>query len=152
MPTRAPHRRALALALVVAVLALLVPGSLAANLLAVDYGTDSFKASLVKPGVPFDVLLTKEGRRKTPALVSFRGDERFVGSDAQAIVRLQEHNALQSIEIMLTMPSRSRLASRKTRSLRPSSSSAILPHTRNLSSTPRSSTSRRRAPRATRPQ
>ncbi|GJN93779.1 hypothetical protein Rhopal_006837-T1 [Rhodotorula paludigena] len=100
MPTRAPHRRALALALVVAVLALLVPGSLAANLLAVDYGTDSFKASLVKPGVPFDVLLTKEGRRKTPALVSFRGDERFVGNDAQAI----EHNALQSIETMLTMP------------------------------------------------
>ncbi|GAA6001699.1 uncharacterized protein JCM10292_004998 [Rhodotorula paludigena] len=101
MPTRAPHRRALALALVVAVLALLVPGSLAANLLAVDYGTDSFKASLVKPGVPFDVLLTKEGRRKTPALVSFRGDERFVGSDAQAISTRFPQDTLPSAKLLV---------------------------------------------------
>lgn len=62
------------------------PSAHAASMLAIDYGTDSFKASLVKPGVPFDVLLTKEGKRKAPAVVTYRGDERFVGSDAQTLV------------------------------------------------------------------
>lgn len=67
-------------------LATFVPCASAASLLAVDYGTDSFKASLVKPGVPFDVLLTKEGKRKVPTLVSFRGEDRFVGADAANLV------------------------------------------------------------------
>lgn len=31
--------------------------TLAGGLLAIDYGTEWMKASLVKPGIPFDVLL-----------------------------------------------------------------------------------------------
>lgn len=87
--SRRTSARALAALLVAALVALsaLVPSASAASLLAVDYGTDSFKASLVKPGVPFDVLLTKEGRRKIQAVVTYRGDERFVGGDAEGLVR-----------------------------------------------------------------
>lgn len=77
----------LVLALVMALALSWTPTANAASMLAIDYGTDSFKASLVKPGVPFDVLLTKEGKRKAPAVVTYRGEERFVGSDAQTLVR-----------------------------------------------------------------
>lgn len=57
-----------------------------ASLLAIDYGTDSFKASLVKPGVAFDVLVTKEGRRKTQSLVTMRGQDRSFGGEAANLV------------------------------------------------------------------
>lgn len=46
---------------VILLLAAVAPSSLAA-LLAVDYGAEWTKASLVKPGTPFDVLLDK-GRK-----------------------------------------------------------------------------------------
>lgn len=62
-----------------------IPAS-AAALLAIDYGTDSFKASLVKPGVAFDVLVTREGRRKTPSLVTMRGEDRSFGGEAANMV------------------------------------------------------------------
>lgn len=86
-PTTRGSRKLLALlgALLLA-LSTFVPSASAASLLAIDYGTDSFKASLVKPGVPFDVLLTKEGKRKVPTLVSIRGEDRFVGGDAANLV------------------------------------------------------------------
>lgn len=76
----------LVLALVMTLALSWTPTVNAASMLAIDYGTDSFKASLVKPGVPFDVLLTREGKRKAPAVVTYRGEERFVGSDAQTLV------------------------------------------------------------------
>lgn len=75
------------LAALLLALSTFVPSTSAASLLAIDYGTDSFKASLVKPGVPFDVLLTKEGKRKIQTLVSIRGEDRFVGGDAANLVR-----------------------------------------------------------------
>lgn len=57
-----------------------------ASLLAIDLGTDSFKASLVKPGVAFDVLVTKEGRRKTQSLVTLRKADRSFGGEAANLV------------------------------------------------------------------
>ena len=58
-----------------------------ASLLAIDYGTDGFKASLVKPGVPFDVLINKDSKRKTPSLVTLRGEDRSFGAEAANLVR-----------------------------------------------------------------
>lgn len=78
-------RTMLLVSLLMTVLCMLTPVSGAA-LLAIDYGTDSFKASLVKPGVAFDVLVTKEGRRKTPSLVTMRGDDRSFGGEAANLV------------------------------------------------------------------
>lgn len=60
--------------------------SQAASLLAIDYGTDSFKASLIKPGVPFDVLINRDSKRKTPSLVVLRGEERAFGGEAGNLV------------------------------------------------------------------
>lgn len=58
----------------------------ASSLLAVDYGTDGFKASLIKPGIPFDVLINKDSKRKTPSLVTMRGEERAFGGEAANLV------------------------------------------------------------------
>ncbi|KAH9943772.1 Hsp70 protein-domain-containing protein [Amylocystis lapponica] len=47
-----------------------------ASVLAIDYGADWIKASLVQPGVPFDVLLNKDSKRKIQSSVS--GNKRQV--------------------------------------------------------------------------
>ncbi|CEQ42690.1 SPOSA6832_04532, partial [Sporobolomyces salmonicolor] len=97
----APRSRRSLVSLLIALLlvfAACIPSAEAAALLAVDYGTDSFKASLVKPGVPFDVLLTKEGKRKTPSLVAFRGEDRFVGGDAASL------DTISSVKLLLAHP------------------------------------------------
>ncbi|KAF8515704.1 Hsp70 protein-domain-containing protein [Hysterangium stoloniferum] len=56
--------------------------SVLASVLAVDYGTDWMKASLMKPGVPFDVLLNRDSKRKIQASVGWKGRDRLFGSDA----------------------------------------------------------------------
>ncbi|GAA5888399.1 hypothetical protein JCM6882_008607 [Rhodosporidiobolus microsporus] len=91
-------------ALLLLVLTLSASPSSAASLLAIDYGTDSFKASLVKPGIPFDVLLTKEGKRKTPAVVSFRGEDRFVGGDAASLATRFPQDTVPSVKLLLAHP------------------------------------------------
>ncbi|BGP03268.1 Heat shock protein 70-like protein LHS1 [Rhodotorula toruloides] len=102
---RHPSLVALLAALVSALLAAsFVPSASAASLLAIDYGTDSFKASVVKPGIPFDVLLTKEGKRKAPSIVTFRGEERLVGGDAQNLATRFPQDTLSSVKLLLAHP------------------------------------------------
>ena len=57
-----------------------------ASVLAIDYGTDWIKASLMKPGVPFDVLLNKDSKRKIQSIVGWKKDDRLFGSDAFNVV------------------------------------------------------------------
>lgn len=146
---RHPSLVALVATLVGALLvASLAPTARAASLLAIDYGTDSFKASVVKPGIPFDVLLTKEGKRKAPSIVTFRGDERLVAGDAQSLVR----RASLFTRVGAAHPQTSKrrpLAFRKTLSPPSSSSSRTPPRTPSRSSTrPSSRFLRQRLPAA----
>lgn len=60
--------------------------SASAAILAIDYGTEWIKASLMKPGVPFDVLLNRDSKRKIQSSVAWKGDDRLFGSDAFNIV------------------------------------------------------------------
>ncbi|KAH8112056.1 actin-like ATPase domain-containing protein [Phellopilus nigrolimitatus] len=53
-----------------------------AAVLAIDYGSEWIKASLMKPGVPFDVLLNRDSKRKIMSSVAWKGDDRLFGSDA----------------------------------------------------------------------
>lgn len=57
-----------------------------ASVLAIDYGSDWIKASLMKPGVPFDVLLNKDSKRKIQSSVGWKKSDRLFGSDAYNIV------------------------------------------------------------------
>jgi hypoxia up-regulated 1 len=65
----------------------LAPLSVFASVLAIDYGADWIKASLMKPGIPFDVLLNKDSRRKIQSSVAWKNGDRLFGSDAFNLVR-----------------------------------------------------------------
>ncbi|TVY37928.1 Hypoxia up-regulated protein [Lachnellula subtilissima] len=66
----------------------------ASAVLGVDLGTEYIKAALVKPGIPLDIVLTKDSRRKEMSAVAFKPSkniksgefpERVYGSDAIAL-------------------------------------------------------------------
>src|ERR1700730_15446204 len=63
-----------------------LPESTFASVLAIDYGADWIKASLMKPGLPFDVLLNKDSKRKIQSSVGWKNDELMFGSDAFNLV------------------------------------------------------------------
>jgi len=42
----------------------------------------------MKPGVPFDVILNKDSKRKISAVVSWKRDDRLFGQDAFNLVRI----------------------------------------------------------------
>lgn len=56
------------------------------SILAIDYGADFIKASVIKPGVPFDVLLNRDSKRKIQSSVAWKGEDRLFGSDAFNLV------------------------------------------------------------------
>ncbi|CAG8574514.1 8554_t:CDS:10 [Cetraspora pellucida] len=52
-----------------------------AAVIAVDYGTNWFKVGLVKPGIPLDIVLNRDSKRKTPELdTQLTGISNFYGS------------------------------------------------------------------------
>jgi hypothetical protein len=60
--------------------------SVQAAVMSIDYGTEWFKVGLIKPGIPLDIALNKDSKRKTQAVVSIRGNERAYGGDAVNLV------------------------------------------------------------------
>ena len=72
--------------------------ALATTVLAIDYGSDFIKASLIKPATPFDVLLDKDSKRKICYSVAWKNGERLFGQSAFNLVRttlevVREHNS-----------------------------------------------------------
>lgn len=70
--------------------------SAASAVLGLDFGTEYIKAALVKPGIPLEIVLTKDSKRKETSAVAFKPlkggalpagsfPERFYGSDAIAL-------------------------------------------------------------------
>ncbi|CAK7275531.1 lumenal Hsp70 protein [Sporothrix epigloea] len=67
----------------------------ASAVLGIDLGTEYIKSTLVKPGIPLEIVLTKDSRRKETAVVAFKTPqngaktgvypERAYGSDAIAL-------------------------------------------------------------------
>ncbi|XP_018421665.1 PREDICTED: hypoxia up-regulated protein 1 isoform X1 [Nanorana parkeri] len=50
--------------------------------MSVDLGCEWLKIAIVKPGVPMEIVLNKESRRKTPFAVTLKDDERLFGDSA----------------------------------------------------------------------
>ncbi|KAL8173441.1 UNVERIFIED_CONTAM: Hypoxia up-regulated protein 1 [Gekko kuhli] len=50
--------------------------------MSVDLGSESMKIAIVKPGVPMEIVLNKESRRKTPVVVALKENERLFGDSA----------------------------------------------------------------------
>ncbi|KZF24074.1 actin-like ATPase domain-containing protein [Xylona heveae TC161] len=70
--------------------------SAASAVLGIDLGTEYLKAALVKPGIPFEIVLSKDSKRKETSAVAFKPlgpssadakafPERLYGSDALAL-------------------------------------------------------------------
>lgn len=53
--------------------------------MSVDLGSEWMKVGIVSPGVPMEMALNKESKRKTPAVISFRDNIRLFGEDAQTV-------------------------------------------------------------------
>ncbi|XP_021515044.1 hypoxia up-regulated protein 1 [Meriones unguiculatus] len=75
-------RRPLCWALVAILLADLLALSDTLAVMSVDLGSESMKVAIVKPGVPMEIVLNKESRRKTPVTVTLKENERFLGDSA----------------------------------------------------------------------
>lgn len=63
----------------------IVEKTLGVSVMSIDLGSEWMKIGIVSPGVPMEIVLNKESKRKTPAVLSFRDGERTFGEDAQTI-------------------------------------------------------------------
>lgn len=66
-------------------LSVYIPSIHSTAVMSVDFGSEWMKVGVVSPGVPMEIALNKESKRKTPATVAFRDGERTFGEDAQTI-------------------------------------------------------------------
>ncbi|KAI4183887.1 MAG: hypothetical protein L6R41_005131 [Letrouitia leprolyta] len=93
-----PHgrRRPSNLAIILSLLFLCTSTASAVSaVLGIDLGTEYIKAALVKPGIPLEIVLTKDSKRKESAVVAFKPSksgsdskifpERIYGGDALAL-------------------------------------------------------------------
>ncbi|KAF2362863.1 Heat shock protein 70 family [Trinorchestia longiramus] len=68
--------------LAVAVVLLALSGCHGLTVMSVDFGSEFMKVAVVAPGVPMEIALNKESKRKTPVAIAFRDGERTFGDDA----------------------------------------------------------------------
>ncbi|RYP55770.1 hypothetical protein DL771_012361 [Monosporascus sp. 5C6A] len=82
--------------------------------LGVDLGTEYIKAALVKPGIPLEIVLTKDSRRKETSAVAFKPfrnapasgayPERAYGSDAMALAARFPSDVYPNLKTLLGLP------------------------------------------------
>ena len=57
-----------------------------ANVIGLDFGSDSMKVALVAPGAPLEIVTNFQSKRKTPTAITFYRGERMFGSDSMALI------------------------------------------------------------------
>ncbi|KAL2858202.1 actin-like ATPase domain-containing protein [Aspergillus pseudodeflectus] len=80
--------------------------------LGIDVGTEYLKAALVKPGIPLEIVLTKDSKRKESAAVAFKPTrqsdalfpERFYGGDALALSARYPDDVYVNLKSLLGLP------------------------------------------------
>lgn len=85
-----------------------------AAVLGVDLGTEYIKAALVKPGIPLEIVLTKDSRRKETSAVTFKPSrngvkkgefpERLFGADALALAPRFPGDVYPHLKTILGLP------------------------------------------------
>lgn len=110
-----PRRRLPLLTTLLGALFLLSANAIAATaVLGVDLGTEFIKAALVKPGIPLEIVLTKDSRRKETSAVALKPSgsppkegqfpERFYGADAMAIAARFPGEVYPNLKTLLGLP------------------------------------------------
>lgn len=99
-------------------LILLFTSTASAAVLGIDFGTLNIKAALIKPGIPLDIVLTKDSKRKEAAAVAFKPTkdakgnivakldhfpERAYGSDALALQGRFPGEVFPNLKLLLGM-------------------------------------------------
>ncbi|KAF1804289.1 heat shock protein 70 family [Mucor lusitanicus] len=69
--------------------------------MSIDYGTEWFKVGLIKPGMPLDVALNKDSKRKTQSVVTIRHDERIYGGDAISLAGRFPHLTYSNLKSII---------------------------------------------------
>ncbi|XP_053451184.1 hypoxia up-regulated protein 1 isoform X2 [Nycticebus coucang] len=69
--------------------------------MSVDLGSESMKVAIVKPGVPMEIVLNKESRRKTPVTVTLKENERFFGDSAASMAIKNPKGTLRYFQHLL---------------------------------------------------
>ena len=72
MPPHGRRRAIHLLSWLVLLFVLVSTASAASAVLGIDLGTEYIKAALVKPGIPLEIVLTKDSKRKEAAAVAFK--------------------------------------------------------------------------------
>ncbi|ODH49431.1 hypothetical protein GX48_04373 [Paracoccidioides brasiliensis] len=78
----------------------------------IDLGTEFIKAALVKPGVPLEIVLTKDSKRKETAALAFKPPrehnaafpDRFYGSDALSLAPRFPGDVFANLKVLLGIP------------------------------------------------
>lgn len=88
--------------------------SAASVVLGIDLGTEYIKAALVKPGIPLEIVLTKDSKRKEVSAVTFKPSksgaqtssfpERFYGGDALALAARFPGDVYPNLKPLLGIP------------------------------------------------
>ncbi|KAK0522505.1 lumenal Hsp70 protein [Tilletia horrida] len=95
----------LAVALVAALTVFAPRPVTAVGVVGIDFGTAWVKASLMKPGLPFDVVLGKDSKRKIQAAVAWKGeDDRLFGTDAANLASRYPTDSFQATKLLLGLP------------------------------------------------
>lgn len=69
--------------------------------MSVDLGSEWMKVGVVSPGVPMEIALNKESKRKTPSTIAFRNGDRVFGEDAQTLgVRFPANSFAYLIDLL----------------------------------------------------
>ncbi|KAH6848124.1 Hsp70 protein-domain-containing protein [Chaetomium sp. MPI-CAGE-AT-0009] len=106
------------LAKLLGLLFFLAPQVLAVSaVVGIDLGTEYIKAALVKPGIPLEIVLTKDSRRKEISAVTFKPaangpkpgafPERAYGSDAMALAPRFPGDVYPNLKALLGLPAES---------------------------------------------
>ncbi|CEG73106.1 hypothetical protein RMATCC62417_08549 [Rhizopus microsporus] len=75
--------------------------SVNAAVMSIDYGTEWFKVGLIKPGMPLDVVLNKDSKRKTQSVVTIRNNERVYGTDAISLAGRFPHLTYMNLKSII---------------------------------------------------
>ena len=113
------RRRISTLSLLVALIYLLTSAAAVSSVLGIDLGTEYIKAALVKPGIPLEIVLTKDSRRKEAAAVAFKPvasksdsaneifPERLYGADALALAARFPGDVYSNVKSLLGLKEQS---------------------------------------------
>ncbi|KAG5439545.1 hypothetical protein PCANB_002120 [Pneumocystis canis] len=72
-----------------------------AAVLAIDYGQEWIKAALVKHGIPIEIVLTKESKRKDRSVIAFNGEERLYGIRAAEYASRNPSSSFPSLKSLI---------------------------------------------------